>query len=332
MSFFKSSKMEENIVKLKQQILELTEMIQRNESVIEKLQNELVRSQTTSEESSFKRKEAENLLNIRLNNLEGLIINLEKRINSSIERINLQKDELSSTTQSNFEERINNEISTLNNSQKDLRTKISTLSQALDLLGDGVEDLSQIMNQQISSRTKDRDKEEKKSDLSKQSKSEIISTIKNEQKELFDKFSEIVNQFNTKFSEELTDTVHTLQDSHDRILSELGDHYMPKTIGYELQQLLNDFSSEFKFETQNLRVQIANIKFYQRELLQFRHEIQTMIDNRVNEKFNAISSLLSMVTTKTEEISLYLKNSNVQVKRPEEKLEEIENNQKHFTI
>ena len=73
----------------------------------------------------------------------------------------------------------------------------------------------------------------------------------------------------------------------------------------------NEFSSEFKFETQNLRVQIANIKYYQRELQQFKQEIQTMIDHKVNEKFDAISKLLSTVTTKTEEITLYLKNSDV---------------------
>ena len=329
MSFFKSNKKEEENTQLRQEILELTQMIQKNESVIEKIQNDLIQSQRTSQESIVRQNEDTITQRTRFDKLEDNIAILEEKINEYMQVPINQQNEMSSDNQSSLEERITKEINVLSQSQENTQTRISTLSQALDMLGNGVEELNQVMKQQIGTRPVERESEERGKDLSKQTKDEIISTIKDEQKGLFDKFSDIVNQFNIQFHEELTDTVHTLQDSHNRILAELGDHYMPKSIGYELQQLLNDFSNEFKFETQNLRVQIANIKFYQRELLQFRQEIQTMIDNKVNEKFNAISILLSTVSTKTEEISLYLKNSEIQVSPSTEQSYNVEDHQKY---
>ncbi|MHA1221375.1 MAG: hypothetical protein ACTSQB_06545 [Candidatus Heimdallarchaeota archaeon] len=313
MSFFKSSKKEEENTRLRQEILELTQMVHKNESIIEKIQDEFIQSRKTYQESISRQKEDNIRQKTQLDNLESNISILEERMNEFAQITNDQQNDFSSETTSNLEERINDKIALLTQSQEDAKTRITTLSQALDMLGNGTEELNRLIKQQISSKTGQGVKEERGEDWSKQTTNQVISTIKNEQKALFDKFSDIVNQFNENFREELTDTVNTLQDSHDRILGELGDHYMPKSIGYELQQLLNDFSNEFKFETQNLRVQIVNIKYYQKELQQFKQEIQTMIDHKVNERYDAISRLLTTVTAKTEEISLYLKNSDNQV-------------------
>ncbi len=327
MSFFKSNKKLEENAQLREEILELTRMVQKNESIIEKIQNESIQSQRTFQESITKQKEEEIQQKSRLDKLGEKISILEERMNNYMQIINDPYNEFSTEIFTNLEGRINNEITMLKQSQEDAQTRITTLSQALDMLGNGVEELNQLIKHKIISKTGESDKEESGEDWSKQTTNEVISKIKNEQKGLFDKFSEIVNQFNENFREELTDTVNTLQDSHNRILGELGDHYMPKSIGYELQQLLNDFSNEFKFETQNLRVQIVNIKYYQKELQQFKQEIQTMIDHKVNERYNAISRLLTTVTTKTEEISLYLKNSDVQI-TPSTKQSDISENQK----
>jgi len=312
MSFFKSDKKVEEITELRQEILELTQMIKKNELTFEKITEESIQSQRTIQELITKQKETDFQQSTRLDALEEEISIQEERMNKYNEITNNQNTEFSTESTTNLEDRINNEIVLLSQSQKNSQTKINTLTQALDMLGNGMEELNTIIHQQDIEKVKESDKKENGVDWSTQTTKEIISTIKDEQRELFDKFSEIVNQFNINFSEELTNTVNTLQESHDRILGEIGDHYMPKSIGYELQQLLNDFSSEFKFETQNLRVQIVNIKYYQKELQQFKQEIQTMIDHKVNERYNAISRLLNIVTSKTEEISLYLKNSDVQ--------------------
>jgi chromosome segregation ATPase len=311
MSFFKSNKSGEENTKLLQEILELTQIVKSHESTIEKLQEESIQSQRTIQDLLRKQNETEFNQKTRLDSLEEKIVNQEERVHRATMTTESQQNEFSTENTRNMEERINTKIVSLSQSQMDTQTRINTLTQALDMLGNGMEELNRFIQQQETTRKLESKEEESGEDWSKQKTVEVISSIKNEQKELFDKFSDIVNEFNSNFHEEFTDTINKLQDSHDRILAEIGDHYMPKTIGHELQQLLNEFSDEFKFETQNLRVQIANIKYYQRELQQFKQEIQTMIDHKINERFNPISRLLSSVTTKTEEISLYLKNSEV---------------------
>ena len=293
MSFFKSNKKLEEKTQLLQEILELTQIVTNHESTIEKLQEESIQSQRTIEELLRKQNETDFKQKTRLDTLEEKISTQEVRMNEQIEISRRHQNELSTEATPNLEEKLNSEIASLSQSQSDAHTRISTLTQALDILGNGMEELNQIIQQQIITETVENVKEESGADWSKQSTNEVISSIKNEQKDLFDKFSEIVNEFNANFHGQLTDTINTLQDSHDRVLAEIGDHYMPKTIGHELQQLLNEFSDEFKFETQNLRVQIANIKYYQRELQQFKQEIQTMIDHKISERFNPISRLLS---------------------------------------
>ncbi len=334
MSFFKSNKNVEENTKLLQEILELTQIVKNHESTIEKLQEESIQSQRTIQDLLRKQNDTDHNQRTRLDALEEKISSQEVRINEQTEISRSQQHEVSPETTPNMEERINTEIASLSQSQMDTQTRISTLTQALDILGTGMEELNQIIQQQVDTKTIESYKEEDGEDWSKQTTKEVINSIKNEQKNLFDKFNDIVKEFNANFHEELTDTVNKLQDSHDRILAEIGDHYMPKTIGHELQQLLNEFSDEFKFETQNLRVQIANIKYYQRELQQFKQEIQTMIDHKINERFNPISRLLSSVTTKTEEISLYLKNSEVTITPSTKQMENSENdhNSSNFTI
>ncbi|MHA1945304.1 MAG: hypothetical protein ACXAC6_04105 [Candidatus Hodarchaeales archaeon] len=327
MSFFKSNRKEEENTKLLQEILELTQIVKNHESTIEKLQEESIQSQRTIQD--LLRKQNETFFNqkARLDSLEEKISSQEVRMNEQTEISRSQQNEVSTEFTPNMEERINTEIASLSQSQMDLQTKINTLTQALDMLGNGMEELNKFIQQQEATKKVVSEKEENGEDWSKQTTNEVISSIKNEQKDLFDRFSDIVSEFNANFHEELSNTISKLQDSHDRILAEIGDHYMPKTIGHELQQLLNEFSDEFTFETQNLRVQIANIKYYQRELQQFKQEIQTMIDHKINERFNPISRLLSSVTTKTEEISLYLKNSEIQITSSTKQSENSENNQ-----
>jgi hypothetical protein len=326
MSFFRSDKKEEEITQLRQYILELTQMIKINESTIEKITEESIQSQKTIQELITKQNEVEFRQSKRLDTLEEEVPRQEEKMYQLMNKYSNQQNEISTESTTNFEDRINTEIKSLTQSQKNAQVRINTLNQALEMLGNGVEELNQIIQMQIVTKVNESDKEESGVDWSKQTTNQVISTIKEEQKVLFDKFSEIVNQFNLDFHKELTDTVNKLQDSHDRILGEIGDHYMPKSIGHELQQLLNEFSDEFKFETQNLRIQIANIKYYQKELQQFKQEIQTLIDHKVNERLNGISLLLSTVTTKTEEISLYLKNSDVQITPSTEQSNNSENN------
>jgi hypothetical protein len=334
MSFFKSNKSVEENTKLLQEILELTQIVKNHESTIEKLQEESIQSQRTIQDLLRKQNDTDFNQRTRLDALEEKISSQEVRMNEQTEISRSQQNEVSTEATPNMEERINTEIASLSQSQMDTQTRINTLTQALDMLGNGMEELNKFIQQQEATKKVEGEKEESGEDWSKQSTNEVISSIKNEQKDLFDKFSNIVSEFNANFHEELTDTINKLQDSHDRILAEIGDHYMPKTIGHELQQLLNEFSDEFKFETQNLRVQIANIKYYQKELQQFKQEIQTMIDHKINERFNPISRLLSSVTTKTEEISLYLKNSEITLTPSAKQSENTENHQEsnNFTI
>ena len=90
----------------------------------------------------------------------------------------------------------------------------------------------------------------------------------------------------------------------------------------ELQQNIDALSNEFKYESQKLHLQNANISTYQRKLEGLIDETQALIDRRINEKFNAISHLLAAVTTKTEEITLLLNASEIQLSPKSERFVE----------
>jgi len=107
---------------------------------------------------------------------------------------------------------------------------------------------------------------------------------------------------------------------------------MPRKIGEDLKQNITDLTSELEEEAQKTRddliqgleknvqeyettmkAQTESIKSYQRELGDFQDEILSIIDRKVNEKFEVVFSLLSNVAVLAEELALLMKTSEIQI-------------------
>ncbi len=159
---------------------------------------------------------------------------------------------------------------------------------------------------------------------------EIISITKKDQQIHFENFSRMLESFNENIRTEITLTAQNLKESDIQILNEVSEHYTRKKVGEELQQSFASFSEELQLQTTRTREEMTqniqnsmgeyeskiesqsqSIQTYKEELERIQSEIQAVIDRKVNEKYEAVFSLLSTVALHAEELSMLLKTAEI---------------------
>jgi len=206
--------------------------------------------------------------------------------------------------------------------------RFDTLAKTIELIGDGLSQLEQHKENHATLL------EELRGSLSqfKYKLKELITLTKDDQRAHFDNFSRIVESYNENIRTELTIMAQSLKESDTQILDEVSASFTPKRIGKELQQTIADLASELKSEAQKTRDDLVEglqknvqeyettmekqntaIKNYQQQLEHFQDEILAIIDRKVNEKYEVVSSLLSKVAIQAEELVLLIKTSEIQI-------------------
>ncbi|PWI48358.1 hypothetical protein CEE45_07125 [Candidatus Heimdallarchaeota archaeon B3_Heim] len=159
---------------------------------------------------------------------------------------------------------------------------------------------------------------------------EIISLSKKDQQSHFENFSRMLESFNENIRTEITLTTQNLKESDIQILNEVSEHYTRKKVGDDLQQAFASFSEEIQTQTSRSREEITqnlqnSMKEYEtiiesqsqsmqtnkEELERIQSEIQAVIDRKVNEKYEAVFSLLSTVALHAEELSMLIKTAEI---------------------
>ncbi|MHA1975327.1 MAG: hypothetical protein ACW98I_00370 [Candidatus Hodarchaeales archaeon] len=331
MDFYRSSKSNQENTKKTDQIQELKDIIQKNSKMIEEMKTNLKQLSDQNQASPIELGIDDQSVVKRFKDIERQIINLESeltknktekslethnfgRVTSAIqqgETIEPLKDPLTL-----LEDRFNEKLELLNQAQVTTRSQLKTLNDALDMLGTGVEELHRIIEKQRTS--SDQQSQEISENQYRSLLRDLVNDVKVDQKSLFKDFNLIVDNYRTDFRREMTDTAKNLQDSHDRVLNEVIANYMPRNAGNELRQTLDVLSNEFKNELDKIRMRFENVDHYKKEQSQLKQEINSLIDRRVNERFNAVSILLATITSKTEKIILQLKSSKSHSSLPSE--------------
>jgi len=196
------------------------------------------------------------------------------------------------------------------------------------MLGTGMEQLDQVTQAHTDSLNEVRDKIQNfKGKLQ-----EIISLSKKDQQTHFENFSRILESFNENIRTELTLTTQNLKESDIDILNEVSEHYTRKKVGEELQESFSNLSEQLQTQTTKTREdmthnlhksvkeyevliekQSENIQNYKDELERIQREIQDVIDRKVNEKYEAVFSLLATVALHTEELMMLIKTAEIQI-------------------
>ncbi len=274
---------------------------------------------------------------------------IEEKFEQQTQNVETQFEELTSklgTIEEKFETDLTQEVNTINTKIDSVnQTQEATQSQMNDhsektqanfdsftktigMVGDGLEQLNQINQNHAAALEEQRDSLRQ----FKQKLKELVSLAKADQKTHFENFSRIVESYNENIRTELTITAHSLKESDTKILDEVSASFMPRKIGEELKHKITDLTNELEEEARKTRddliqgleknvqeyettmkEQTDSIKSYQRELQNFQEEILSIIDRKVNEKFEVVFSLLSNVAVLAEELALLMKTSEIQI-------------------
>ncbi|MHA1992956.1 MAG: hypothetical protein ACW97Z_00280 [Candidatus Hodarchaeales archaeon] len=172
---------------------------------------------------------------------------------------------------------------------------------------------------------------------------EIISLSKKDQQSHFENFSRMLESFNENIRTEITLTTQNLKESDIQILNEVSEHYTRKKVGDDLQKAFTSFSEEIQTQTSRSRedltlnlqnsmkeyekiieTQSKSIQTYKEELERVQSEIQAVIDRKVNEKYEAVFSLLSTVALHAEELSMLIKTAEIYLPKEISSTDKIE--------
>ncbi|MHA2167515.1 MAG: hypothetical protein ACXAAT_16820 [Candidatus Hodarchaeales archaeon] len=353
-------------LKLAEKILELTTYIQgistKLESLSKTVENLEKKSQdfdlklgkkfgkiderfTTSQESQSKQgEEIQELKNSISDNSEKLDLNMQEIENISTElKTSNELSESLELAQQEFKTDLDEQNKNLNQNiqdqEKKLAEDISALSEQLqsqtknvtnllDILGTGMEQLGEVTKEHTDSLNEIRDTIQNFKDKLK----EIISLSKKDQQTHFENFSRILESFNENIRTELTLTTQNLKESDIDILNEVSEHYTRKKVGEELQESFSNLSKQLQTQTTKttedlthnlqksvkeyevlIEEQSENIQNYKEELGRIQREIQAVIDRKVNEKYEAVFSLLASVALHTEELMMLIKTAEIQI-------------------
>ena len=223
------------------------------------------------------------------------------------------------------EKKLSDEISTV--SEK-LKSQTKNLTNLIDILGTGMEQLGQVTKELTDSLNENRQSIQ----TFKEKLQEIVSLSKRDQQTHFENFSRILESFNENIRTELTLTTQNLKESDIDILNEVSEHYTRKKVGEELQESFSNLSEQLQTQTSKTREDLThniqksvkeyetlieeqseNIQKYKEELGQIQREIQAVIDRKVNEKYEAVFSLLATVALHTEELMMLIKTAEIQI-------------------
>ena len=220
---------------------------------------------------------------------------------------------------------LTDEISTLSDQ---MQSQGNNVSNVLDMLGTGMEQLDQVTQAHTDSLNEVRSSIQNFKDKLQ----EIVSLSKKDQQTHFENFSRILESFNENIRTELTLTTQNLKESDINILNEVSEHYTRKKVGEDLQESFSNLSEQLQVQTAKTREDLThnlqksvkeyevlideqseNIQSYKDELEQIQREIQAVIDRKVTEKYEAVFSLLATVALHTEELMILIKTAEIQI-------------------
>ena len=137
---------------------------------------------------------------------------------------------------------------------------------------------------------------------------------------------------NENIHTELTLTAQNLRESDIQILNEVSEHYARKKASDELKQSISNLSEELKAQNTRTREDLTHslqnsikeyetmiedqshaIQDYKTEMDRIQAEIQAIIDRKVNEKYEAVFSLLATVTMRAEELIMLIRTAEIHV-------------------
>ncbi|MHA1236140.1 MAG: hypothetical protein ACTSQ9_00590, partial [Candidatus Hodarchaeales archaeon] len=209
-----------------------------------------------------------------------------------------------------------------------MQSQAKNVSNLLDMLGEGMEQLDQVTQVHTDSLNEVRSSIQNFKDKLQ----EIVSLSKKDQQTHFENFSRILESFNENIRTELTLTTQNLKESDINILNEVSEHYTRKKVGEDLQESFSNLSEQLQIQTTKNREDLThnlqksvkeyevlideqseNIQSYKDELERIQREIQAVIDRKVNEKYEAVFSLLATVALHTEELMILIKTAEIQI-------------------
>ncbi|MHA1541656.1 MAG: hypothetical protein ACTSQH_01615 [Candidatus Hodarchaeales archaeon] len=309
------SKQGEEIQELKNSIIDHSEKLNLNKQEIEEVSSEFSQEieKTSTELTQFVEKTSNELSeSIELAQQE-FKTNLDEQNKNLNENIQDQEIKLAE------------DISTLS---EQLQSQTKNVTNLLDILGTGMEQLGEVTKEHTDSLNVIRDSIQNFKDKLQ----EIVSLSKKDQQTHFENFSRILESFNENIRTELTLTTQNLKESDIDILNEVSEHYTRKKVGEELQESFSNLSKQLQTQTtkttedlthnlQNsvkeyevlIEEQSGNIQNYKEELGRIQGEIQAVIDRKVNEKYEAVFSLLATVALHTEELMMLIKTAEIQI-------------------
>ncbi|MHA1443188.1 MAG: hypothetical protein ACTSR4_00325 [Candidatus Hodarchaeales archaeon] len=300
----KLSKQEEDAQEVKSSILNYSVQIDLVKQEIEEKSTDIAQSvETTSKELS--------------ESINSVQQELKTELDDQIKDLNQKiQDQGKSLTE---------EISALTDQMQSQAKNVSNL---LDMLGEGMEQLDQVTQVHTDSLNEVRSSIQNFKDKLQ----EIVSLSKKDQQTHFENFSRILESFNENIRTELTLTTQNLKESDINILNEVSEHYTRKKVGEDLQESFSNLSEQLQIQTTKTREDLThnlqksvkeyevlideqseNIQSYKDELERIQREIQAVIDRKVNEKYEAVFSLLATVALHTEELMILIKTAEIQI-------------------
>ncbi|WP_455463494.1 hypothetical protein [Candidatus Hodarchaeum mangrovi] len=333
-------KINTKVLELEPKIQELSEKASNNYSEISEritaIQEELNKKVTSDTFEDIK-----NGFSERINDLNQKIEALENNLNFKYNTIETVIGEKEQKIISSYDEKFLGIRKDFDEENSKISNELNLVSETLQMLVESVQNINKVNenhNDVLDSY------QSAFSDL-KDTIKEIISISKEDQKELFDSFSTIMESNNEDIRTEITVTTQTLLDSDKNIIDKSKELFMQKKSGDELKQTIIELAGEIRSESQKTRddllkglqsnveeyekvitEQNINIKSFQEELELFKKEIHAIIDRKVNEKYEVVYKLLGRVLTLSEEHALLLKASEIKLPLKSKRLPEITTN------
>ena len=256
---------------------------------------------------------------------ENLLTSFKEQ-GETIENLSRDLKEGFSETNKNLEQSESSLKSSVSALGELVRTQFETVTKSTNSLDASVDSLNSITQAHTEAFTSVRE-----SLLSfKEKLQEIISMSKKDQQFHFENFSRMLESFNENIRTEITLTTQNLKESDIQILNEVSEHYTRKKVGDDLQQAFTSFTEELQQQTSRTREEMTqnlqdsmkeyetivesqskSIQTYKEELETIQSEIQAVIDRKVNEKYEAVFSLLSTVALHAEELSMLIKTAEI---------------------
>jgi hypothetical protein len=348
MGFFKSNNTKEETDLPMPPKVDLNITMKKNSEMIREIKADLDQLKGSSQSHSLNRQDGNSEIQSRLDKIQQQINDVDQKVEQNIqgtkERVEKflnqrafahygeEFNKARTENQSDFlidkvkkslarvEESMNNTFDQINQIQEKNEFKIKSLAEALEMLGKGVEELHQNINSRsIIAET------QVETDIQFQELVHgITAEIRKDQKAIYESYTKLVNGYTENFHEEFANTVNKMQKSHDQVLDNILEQYTSNNIENELRKTIDNFSKEIRLEVEKVRLKITNDGHFKHELMQFRQEMQTLVDRKINEKFTAISQLITNIGTKTGEGVPLLNNANTQEPSSTTSLKETE--------